>query len=507
VFPVAIGDTTHYEDLHIDRVNFNKYAFLQNRYPLEVHVSYDGEKEVATQLKVSVDGKTVLNRNLRLSKGQNSSVIQLQLLAESIGLKNIGLVLTPLRDEKNTANNKRNVAVEVIDEKTNVAVVYGVLHPDLGALGKAIESNGQRSVSFLKPPVKPDELKAVDLLILYQPNSSFSEIYEYIDNTKTSTFTITGPKTDWEFLNKVQDNFSKKSSNQAEEVLPVLNSGFSLFNSSNFSILDFPPLKNNLGEITFQKKHEVLLGQQVRGVDLDQPLLAVYGVENGSDGNRGAILFGGDIWKWRMQAFRNDRNFKNFDDFLGKLVLYLTTTKPKARLMLDYKPIYEGNTNARITATYFDETFVFDTNANLIITFKEKVTGASKEVPMLLQQDYYEADLSALPPGQYDFTVRAKNENLSKSGSFTISDFDVEQQFQSTNYKKLLRLANNTGGQLYFPSDIGNLIKELERDHRFVPVQQSRENVVSLIDFRILLGIIIASLSTEWFLRKYNGLF
>jgi len=406
IFPVAVGDTAHYEDLHIDLVNFNKYAFLQNKYPIEVHISYDGEKDITTQLKVSVDGKIESDKNIRLSKSQNNSVIQLQLPAESIGLKNISLVLTSLKDEKNTANNKRNIAVEVIDEKTNVAIVYSVLHPDLGALKKAIESNGQRSVSFLKPTVKPDELKTVDLFVLYRPNSSFREIYNHIDNTKTSTFTITGPNTDWGFLNKVQGNFTKKSYNQAEEVQPTLNSGFSVFNISDFSILDFPPLQGTLGEVTFQKKYEVLLGQQIRGEDLDQPLLAVYGGKNSSDDGRGAVLFGGNIWKWRMQAFRNDGNFKNFDDFLGKLVLYLTTTKPKARLMLDYKPIYDGSTNARITATYFDGTFVFDANANLAITYKEKRTGISKEMPMLLQKIIIKPARTVRLTVQSNFTLK-----------------------------------------------------------------------------------------------------
>lgn len=506
VFTVAIGDTTRYEDLHIDRVNYNKYAFLKSKYPLEVHVSYDGGKEVTTQLKIFVDGKTVFNENLKLSSVQNSKVLQIQLPAESIGLKNISLILSPLKNEKNTVNNKRDIALEVIDEKTNVAIIYSVLHPDLGALKDAIESNGQRSVSFLKPTAKITELKGVDLIILYQPNSSFHEIYKYIDNTKISTFTITGPKTDWRFLNRVQDNFTKKSYSQAEEILPILNSGFPVFNISDFSISNFPPLESNLGEITFQNKHEVLIGQQIRGTDLNQPLLAVYDTENGAVNGRGAILFGENLWKWRMQTFRNDQSFKNFDDFLGKLVLYLTTTKPKTRLMLDYSPIYDGSSNALITATYFDETFIFDANANLVIKLKEKDTGISKEVPMLLQKDYYETDLSDLPAGQYDFTATVKNENLSKSGSFTISDFDVEQQFQSTNYKKLERLANAAGGQLYFPSEIQTLIKQLDGDARFVPVQRGRENVVSLIDFRILLGIIVTALSAEWFIRKFNGL-
>ncbi len=33
VYPVAIGDTTQYEDIAIGNVNSNRYAFLKNKYP------------------------------------------------------------------------------------------------------------------------------------------------------------------------------------------------------------------------------------------------------------------------------------------------------------------------------------------------------------------------------------------------------------------------------------------------------------------------------------------
>ncbi|WKX76094.1 hypothetical protein [Zobellia laminariae] len=99
-----------------------------------------------------------------------------------------------------------------------------------------------------------------------------------------------------------------------------------------------------------------------------------------------------------------------------------------------------------------------------------------------------------------------KKENLSKSGSFTILDFDVEKQFLATDNKKLQRLAENTGGRLFYPNQNMDLIKSLSSDERFLPTQKNKQNVVSLIDFRLLLGLMVFALALEWFLRKYNGL-
>jgi hypothetical protein len=127
-------------------------------------------------------------------------------------------------------------------------------------------------------------------------------------------------------------------------------------------------------------------------------------------------------------------------------------------------------------------------------------------MPMLLKNGYYEADIRTLPSGDYSFTASVMDENLTKTGKFTILEYDLEQQLLSSNYKKLERLAKGTNATLYFPSEASKFIGDIIKDNRFVPIQKSKQNVVSLIDFKILLGIIAAALTSEWFIRKYNGL-
>ena len=502
VYPVAVGDTTRYEDIAISQVNTNRYAFLENKYPVEIYVSYTGNEKTSVPVQVSLDGKTVFRQTLSFSNTNSSEVVHTLLDANTVGARNLQISVGELKNERNVANNKRTVVVEVIDEKTNIALVSSLLHPDIGALKKSIESNGQRSVSILKPNGKANTWEDVDLFVLYQPNGSFKDLFDYIEKKQANTFTITGPKTDWNFLNKVQKEYTKNSYNQEEEVFPVLNKGFGLFGSGDFFVDDFPPLHSSLGDIVLHGKNDVLLTQRIKGIDLNQPLLSVF--ERGK--KRDAVLFGENIWKWRMQAYRNLQSFKNFDDLMGKLVLYLATNKSRQRLTLDYENIYAGSSKTRISATYFDKAFVFDSNAEIVLKLKNVKTNAVVEIPMLLKGNYYEADLKNLPAGTYDFTATVKKDNLSKSGSFTILDFDVEKQFLATDDKKLKRLAENTGGRLFYPDENEDLIAALSNDKRFLPTQKNKQNVVSLIDFRLVLGLMVIALAIEWFLRKYNGL-
>ncbi len=502
IYPIVLGDTTRYEDIRIEQVNANTFAFLKNKYPIELYLTYEGPKSVESTLKVAVNGKTVHKENVAFNPLNNSKVITVLLTAETVGAKTIEIGINPLENERNIVNNKKSLGLEIIDEKTNVTIISAKAHPDIGTLKKAIESNEQRSVSIKRPQVPINELENTDVFILYEPNRSFLPIYKYIQQRKTNYFTVCGAKTDWNFLNGIQDSYTKDAYGEVEEILPVLNKGFGIFDISGFRVENLPPLEGELGEILISAPHEIILAQNIKGVELNEPLLAVIFKGQAKE----VVLFGENLWKWRMQSYRDSKDFKNFDGIIGKIVLYLSSNTSKNRLNLDYELIYQGSDDARISARYFDEAFEMDRNASLILKIRGKGNNIVKEIPMLLKDSFYQADLGDLPSGDYAFTVLVTDENLSSSGTFTILDFNVEQQFLSSDHKKLNRLAVDSKGKLFFPSNSDSLVQELMEDPRFSPVQKSKENVVSLIDFRILLMIIVAALSVEWFIRKYNGL-
>ena len=501
IYPLAVGDTTQYEDIRIDQVNSNKYAFLKNKYPLEVYVSYQGSQEVNAVLKIKVNDKNVHSEKVKLSSDTNSRTIRTLVNANSVGVKNIGISITPLNNERNTQNNSQNTIVEVIDEKTNIAIVSSIIHPDIGALRKSIESNEQRSVSIKKPSANLKDFEDVDVFVLYQPNPSFKALYAYLKKKKASIFTIGGTKTNWNSITTASRKYQVADGYPIQEIVGALNPSFTKFDITDFAMDDFPPLTSNAGKIQVDEA-ETLIQMTIFGATLRSPLLFALDNENGKE----IVLAGENIWKWRMQSFRNSQNFQNFDDFIGKLMLYLASNKGKDRLSIDYESVYEGGNAIKIKASYFDEAFVFDTNASLVVQVKNKENGISKEIPMLLKNNFYEADLTDISPGQYSFTVRVDKENRSQSGSFVLLDFDVEKQFSSTNYKKLAQLASVTGGKVYMPNETDSLLQNLVHNNQYVPTQKGTKNVVSLIDYRVFLAIIIAALAAEWFIRKYNGL-
>lgn len=502
VNPVVVGDTTQYEDIAVGFINVNKYAFLRNTFPIETSVRYQGNSSASSTISIYLDGSRVHQERIELSAENNSRTIKTLVEAKSVGVKTIKIEIRPLDSERNVTNNSKETAIEVIDEKTNIAIVSDILHPDIGALKKSIESNEQRSVILLKPDATPSELEEIGLFILYQPNRNFKTIYDYLEKYGGNYLTIVGTKTDWNFVNASQNSFTVSGSRQQEDVLPVLNNAFGLFGLGEFSVDDFPPLQGTLGEIELNKESETLMYQQLQGVNLDKPLFTILTERNKKE----AILFGEDIWRWRAQTYRNEQNFKKFDDFIGNLMIYLVSNKQRNRLELDYELVFDNANMAKIRASYFDESYQFNANASISIRIEGEDNDFTRVSPLLLKGGFYEIDLSNLEAGSYKFTVKVEDENLNRSGTFRILDFNPEKQLISANYKKMGRLASKSNGHLYFLNNLDDLQSELTTSGKFLPVQKTKENVVSLIDFRILLGLIALSLTSEWFIRKYNGL-
>jgi len=502
IFPIILGDTTSFTDLRISQLNVNRYAYLKNKFPVEVIINYEGKQEVNSKLNVTAGNSVLYSTPLKFSENNSSQIVNLTLLASRVGIRSLKAEIIPLENEKNLVNNIKNFAVEVIDQKTNVAIVSDIIHPDLGALKKSIESNEQRQSKILSTAEYLSEPNNFQLVILYQPNNKFKAVFEEINRLKLNKFVIAGTETNWSLLNNLQNNFTQQVTNQREEFQPVLNLNYSPFIIEGLAFDEFAPLSTEFGETNFNLPFETVLFKTINGTQLEEPLLATFEINS----NREAVLLGEGIWRWRAQSFLDAGNFENFDNFMGKLIQYLSANQRRTRINVDYETFYNGNDNIIITAQFFNKNYEFDANQSLIISLKNKETQELNEFPFVLADNNYQVDLSGITAGDYEFKINVIGQNISKSAALKILDYNVEQQFLNANVEKLRNAANSSNGEIYFISDTGGLVNNLTNDSRFATVQKSSKKVVPLIDFKYLLAFMAICLSAEWFIRKYNGL-
>lgn len=502
VYPVIVGDTTSYQDLKISQLNANRYAFLNNKFPVEIIANYNGNSAVSSKLNVFQNGRVIYSQPLSFSKEKTSEIVQVTLPVSSIGVKTYTVSLQALDAEKNTVNNKKSFGIEVIDERTNILILTSIIHPDLGTLKKAIESNEQRNVTIKKSDEPDINLKDYQAVLLYQPNLSFKPYYETIKTLGINTFTITGTRTDYRFLNDNGELFTRELSAQVEDYQADFNSNFSTFQVDNIGFSNFPPLVDEFGEVTIKKAHTPLLMQTISGLPTGSSLLTT--IEDGAQ--RHAVLFGEGIWRWRAQSYLDNQSFEPFDEFIGKLIQYLASKERRNRLNINYNSFYNGGDNIVIAAQYFDKNYEFDARAKLTMIVIGERNNTRQEIPMVLKNNRYEVDLSSLAPDSYKFSVTVAGESISRSGNFEVIEFNVEQQFLSANVTPLQQIATNTNKELYSMDNSAKLITNLLENETYNPIQKQQKQIKPLIDWYYLLGIIILTLSLEWFIRKYNGL-
>ena len=501
VYPVIYGDTTIYNDLAIEQVNTNRFSFLNNNFPIEILVSYNGENKVRSTFRLQKNGKTVYRRKLNFSSSKQSEIITTNLKSDKIGLQYFKAEILPISSEKNIKNNQKEFSIEVIDEQSKIGLFSTVVHPDIGALKRAIESNKQRKVELINPEKDNYQINDFELVILYQPNKKFQSLAEAIKKDSRNFILISGTATDWSFVNRMNLGIRKQVLSQKEDFLPKYNSNFLGFYQENIGFNDFPPLSDLYGRLVFSQPYESFLFQSIKGIESDQPLLASLSNSN----QKSLFILGEGLWKWRSFIFRKQNNFEEFDQFVNTLVQYSARTKDKSRLNIEYDALYPANSTIIIQADYLDETLKFDPRVNLEMKLTNKDAKKEISLPFSLEENRYELEINNLNAGNYEFRVNVGGTNVSKRGRFSISEYSVEEQFSNANRNNMTIIATNTNGKVYYKNQINNLVDDLVQNKSFYTIQKIQKTTRRLIEWQWILFVIVSLLSLEWFIRKYFG--
>ncbi len=276
VFPFIVGDTTVFDDIYINQLNVNPYSFINNQLPVELFINYTGSKSLTKNLNVYHKATKVYSEKFQFSASQNVRTASFYLTANTVGTQFYTATVDQLENEQNTLNNTKNFSINVIEEKSKILILTAIVHPDLGMLKKAIESNKQRTVTVSTLANYKNNISDYQLVILYQPNVQFKNIFAEINKKKLNYFVITGRSTDWNFLNNIQSSFSKKISTEQENYRPIFNSNYATFLSTDIDFSNFSPIEDYFGEISFSVPYQSLLFQKIGNIATQKPLLVTF---------------------------------------------------------------------------------------------------------------------------------------------------------------------------------------------------------------------------------------
>jgi len=502
VFSVIVGDTTVLEDIFINRINVNKNTILNNKFPVEFFINYSGENLVSKRFTIYHKGKNVFSKRLKFSKEKSIHVESVYLKSSNKGSQYFKAVIEELDEEHNTLNNTKSFSINVIDEKTKILVLSEIIHPDLGMLKKSVESDKSRFIDIFNNKDFTGNFKDYQLIVLYQPSKEFESAFVEINRRKLNYFIISGRSTNWDFLNDSQSIFKKEAIHQFENYQPVFNTSYASFLSNDIGFDQFSPLEDVFGDVKFSLPYNSLLQQKIGNISTQNPMLATFE----DDEQRGAILFGENTWRWRMNSFNSTKSFEKFDAFMANLFQYLSSKKNNNRLSVSMEPMFYVNENIKISASYLDNNFKIDPRATLWVSISNKENNYFNKIPFAQFNNKFSIEVSNITAGAYNYVVSVENQDPKVSGVFKVLPFEVEQQAVNSNDTDLKLIASKTNGKIYYLNNNSiKLLDDIKSDSRFKSVYKNTNISTPLINWKWILGFIVLMFSIEWFTRKYFG--
>lgn len=509
VYTLALGDTSVRKDLVLSRVNYNRMVYMDNKFPVEIVIHGNDCQSQNTFVKVYQGDNELFSKEVLVDRQDFTLTLNAILEARELGLKKYRVVLEPVPGEVSTANNFKEVFIEVQNAKISILLLSNAPHPDITALKQTIGSSLNYEVEHYQYGDFQGTSDKYNLVILHglpslsnQAEALFSKLVE----SRTPVLYIISGQTDLNRFNRLRLGLSIISErNNFEEAIPELNPNFMLFSLSEdnlHKINDFPPLISPLGDYQIIPAMNVLMTQRIGSVRTSRPL--VMFIE--SLDNRTGIIAGEGIWKWRISNYLKTGGHEVFDELFNKIFQYLSVRDVKKKFRVYNQGNYMENERALFESELFNDAYELITGpeVEMVITTEE---GAQFPYVFTRAGNSYRLDAGSFPPGNYSYqaTARVGDETLSSSGQFSVSKLDQEAVSLVADFSTLYALASQKQGKMYKPGELDELRDELLNRDDIRPVIYSQKRFSELISLPMVLLLILSLLAIEWFLRKRAG--
>ncbi|WP_115375441.1 VWA domain-containing protein [Adhaeribacter pallidiroseus] len=508
LFPVAVGDTIPKKDLSIPALSYNKVAYSGNRFPIIAEVSNQGFTGQTATVLLRENNKTLERKTVKLT--DKPANVEFAVTAAQPGKKHYEVVLEAKNGEFTKLNNLKHAYLDIVKGKLKILLAAATPHPDIKAIKSAIETNENFQTELYIPGVFP--LKAAtkyDLVILHQLPSRLgtgNEVLALIKQQKVPAFYIIGAQSDLAGFNHQNAGLAiTRKSNQVDEVVPVFNVSFTKFKvdaSAPERLSKYPPAEAPFADIKLAPNAEVILSQQIGKLKTTRPLL----IAQVSGETRSATLLADGSWQWRLTEAANYDKPDVFDKIIVSTAQLLTSASDKKRLnVYPVQDEYLVHDDIRFEAETYNSIYekIYGQKITLKLTDeKNKVRSFSFENG----EGFSGLNIGNLPGGVYKYEGSATHDGrlYRDRGEFVVQDVQLEAVASLADLNLLHQAAQKSDSRVYYPHQIDQLEKDILKAD-FKNVIYSSENIQELINQKWLFFILLAFITVEWLIRKYNG--
>ncbi len=527
---VGIGDTTEQQDLLIRSVLTNDIAYVGSRVPVRATIrssGYGGERVEVTLRQ----GTATLNRQiLQLENGAREYTISTSFVPDKEGVQRYSVEVSHLDGELTDENNRMPFFTKVLKSKMRVVLVTGGPSPDVTFLRRALAADnnielrtfiGRDGGAFYEGVLNNDSLAAEDCIVLVGfPDAS----------TPTSTLAaITGAANSGKpLLFLCSRTLDVNKLRELEPVLPFLVQQVVQNELQTFVTIPDPQRNNPVLKISgvtnvpdvwsklppifrlqsafhLKPESEVLGVSRVQSTTLTEPLIVSRSVNQ----KKSIAVLGYGLWRWTMLSDAGSGSETVLNQFVENAVRWLTTREEGRRLRVKpAKDIFSAQDPVEFTAQAYDESYQPTDDAQIIVTVNRN--GHSSQLLLSpLGNGQFESSLGQLEAGDYSYTAKFVQDGRTVGegqGTFSVGGLNAEFLDTKMNQAQLMQIAVRTGGKYYNPRNLKDLRSDIAALPNFKPRALVLSAEIELWNSRWLLGLVVALLSVEWFLRKRSGM-
>jgi uncharacterized membrane protein len=247
------------------------------------------------------------------------------------------------------------------------------------------------------------------------------------------------------------------------------------------------------------KPGAVVLAEMNPGGRGKMPLLVIQNYGRGRTG----VLATGGTWRWQMTQPLED---KSHELFWQQLMRWLVAGSNSNVTLSTPRSVYSDENRVQLRAEVRDKAYLPASDAAV----EARVLGPNGSSDMITMQPdpntpgVYTADYTASVPGSYvvDVSARRGDEEAGRDALTFSQETGVAENFHIAQNRELLeKVATQTGGRYYKPSDASRLPEEITYSEAGISTRETRD----LWDMPVLFLAALLLRSAEWFARRKWG--
>ncbi len=499
VYTIALGDTTIRKDLAIAKITHNRFAFLGNKFPVQININAHQLKGTHSELALSKNGERVVEQTIDINSTNFNSVVNLVLDAKESGIQRYHVKLSPVPGETNLTNNEQDFFIDIRDSREQILLIANAPHPDIAAIKDAIESNQNYEVelgfqeSFTKP------LKKYGMVILHQLNAS-AKIITDVKNSGLPVWFIGVPPALLPMGVSVPAPGNK--TNDVEAILVPTFPLFTISDDLRKFMRNLPAIQCPFGNYKTGTAANVLVYQKIGIVETQTPLFVFN-----PNGIQKTALFAGDgLWRWRLRDYAEHGSHLLFNELICKTVQYLSTKVDKSFFRVLHENDFYENETIAFDAEVYNASYELINEPEVELSI---INGENKKFPFTFTRtaNAYRLNAGMLPAGQYRYEAKVKvgDKTYQEKGVFSVTALQVELVNTIADHHLLYNLAHRHGGSMVYPKELEKLNALVQQREDIKTVAYTTKKLTDLINVKLLFFTLLGLLTMEWFIRKHFG--